>query len=99
MEKLRVTKNSNPVLWKNGDGPFVSVHLLIHETGGQIQKDRPHDIPNDIQFKYKRLEIIIRYAFFQTVYRIAKMNSVAFDSGAFHPEMVTIACIRDVNRQ
>ena len=57
------------------------------------------DRPNDIQFKYKRLEIIIRYAFFQTVYRIAKMNSVAFDSGAFHPEMVAIACIRDVNRQ
>ena len=62
---------------------------------GQKRKDRPHDI----QFKYKRLEIIICYAFFQTVDRIAKMNSVAFDSGAFHPEMVAIACIRDVNRQ
>ena len=52
-----------------------------------------------VYYKYKRLEIIIRYAFFQTVNRIAKMNSVAFDSGAFHPEMMAIACIRDVNRQ
>ena len=25
----------------NGDGPFVSVPLLIHETGGRKQKDRP----------------------------------------------------------
>ena len=26
---------------KNGDGSFVSVHLLIRETGGRKQKDRP----------------------------------------------------------
>ena len=28
--------------WKNGDGPFVSVPLLIREIEGRKQKDRPH---------------------------------------------------------